>query len=102
MIDLTAQLIPLIRKDPIVSTFDSRTVASHSDEVIASYNQHAATYVEFDLLRDLEQRFIDKIAGSQTPKACLVAHYGYGKTTAAIGLWQACCAAGILAVPPAS
>ncbi|HEU5380805.1 MAG TPA: hypothetical protein VFV38_35735, partial [Ktedonobacteraceae bacterium] len=29
-----------------------------------------------------------------------VAHYGYGKTTAAIGLWEACCEANILAVPP--
>ncbi len=101
MIDLTSQLIPLIQKDPIVSTFDSRTVASHPEEVIASYNQHATTYVEFDLLRDLEQRFIDKVVRSQTPKACLVAHYGYGKTTAAIGLWQVCCSVNILAVPPA-
>lgn len=101
MIDLTTQLIPLIRKEPIVSTFDSRTIISHPEDVVTSYDQHAATYVELDLLRDIGQRFIDKITKSQTPKVCLVARYGYGKTTAAIGLWQACRKAHILSVPPA-
>ncbi len=101
MIDLTAQLIPLIRKEPIVSTFDSRTIISHPEEVVTSYDQHTTTYVELDLFRDMGQRFIEKITESQTPKVCLVARYGYGKTTAAIGLWQACRKAHILAVPPA-
>src|SRR5260370_8209170 len=101
MIDRTTQLIPLLRKDPIVFTFDSRTIISNSEEVITSYDQHATTYVELDLFRDIGRRFIDKIVKSQTPKVCLVARYGYGKTTAAIGLWQACRKAHILAVPPA-
>jgi len=101
MIDLTTRLIPLLQKEPIISTFDSRTIIGQPGEVISSYDQHAATYVELDLLRDLERRFIAKIISSQTPKACLVARYGYGKTTAAIGLWQACRKAHILAVPPA-
>lgn len=100
MIDLKSQLIPLIQKDPIVSTFDSRTVIDHPEEVITVYSQHAATYVKFDAFLNLERRFIDKVVNSLTPKACLVAHYGYGKTTVAIGLWQACCQAHILAVPP--
>lgn len=100
MIDLKVQLVPLLQKDPIVSTFDSRTTIDHPEEVIAAYNLHAATYVKFDLLGDIEQRFIQKITKGLTPKACLVARYGYGKTTAAIGLWQACCKANILAVPP--
>lgn len=101
MIDLTVQLIPLMRKEPIVSTFDSRTIISHPEEVITSYNQHTSTYVELDLFRDVGQRFVEKITKSQTPKVCLVARYGYGKTTAAIGLWQTCRKAHILAVPPA-
>lgn len=101
MIDFTTQLIPLMQKDPIVSTFDSRTLINHPEEVVTSYNRHIITYVETDLLRDLELRFIDMVVRSQTPKACLVARYGYGKTTAAIGLWQACRKSRILAVPPA-
>ena len=100
MIDLKIQLVPLLQKDPIVSTFDSRATIDHPAEVIAAYNLHASTYVKFDLLRDIEQRFINKIIEGLTPKACLVARYGYGKTTAAIGLWQACYKANILAVPP--
>src|SRR5260221_864623 len=101
MIDLTTQLIPLMKKEPILSNFDSRTIINHPKEVIISYDQHATTYVELDLFRDIEHRFIDKIVKSQTPKVCLVARYGYGKTTAAIGLWQACRKAHILSVPPA-
>src|SRR5712691_5282651 len=101
MIDLTTQLIPLLGKEPIISTFDSTTIMSQPEEVIRCYDQHAATYVELGLLRDLEQHFIEKIIRSQTPKACLVARYGYGKTTAVIGMWQACRKAHILAVPPA-
>jgi hypothetical protein len=100
MIELTAQLSPLIEKDPIVSTFDSKAAANQPEEVIARYRQHAATYIGLDPVRDLDRRFIEKLVDSQTPKACLVAHYGYGKTTAAIGLWEACCEANILAVPP--
>src|SRR5260370_14102238 len=88
MIDLTTQLIPLMRKEPIVSTFDSSAIISHPEEVITSYDQHATTYVELDLFRAIEHRFIDKIVKSQTPKVCLVARYWYGKTTAAIRLWQ--------------
>jgi hypothetical protein len=76
MIDLITQLIPLIEKEPIVSTFDSRTIISDPNEVITSYDRHNTTYVELDLLRDLERRFIDKIIRSQTPKVCLVAGMG--------------------------
>lgn len=101
MIDLTTQLHTLIQKEPVVSTFDSRTIISHPEDVVTSYDHHATTYIELDLLRDLGQRFIDRIIHSQTPKVCLVARYGYGKTTAAIGLWQACRKADIVAVPPA-
>jgi hypothetical protein len=101
MIDFITRLDPLMRKEPIVSTFDSRTLIGYPEEVITSYNQHATTYVELDLFRDMGQRFINKIVKSQTPKVCLVARYGYGKTTAAIGIWQACRRAHILAVPPA-
>jgi hypothetical protein len=59
MIDLTSKLTLLIEKDPIVSTFDSKAIISQPNEVITSYNRHAGTYVAFDLLRDLEERFID-------------------------------------------
>ncbi len=101
MNELTTHLTPLLQKEPIISTFDSRTIIYQPEEVITNYVQHAATYVVLDHLRDLEHRFIEKIIKSQTPKACLVARYGYGKTTAAIGLWDSCRRAQILAIPPA-
>lgn len=97
---LATQLAPLIHKDPIVSTFDSRTAFDNPEEVVQQYLRHGTTYVGLDQLRALERRLIDSIVAAQTPKACLVGNYGYGKTTAAIGLWQACEEAGIIAVPP--
>lgn len=102
MPELIAQLSPLTQKEPVVSTFDGPSVADLPEAVAATYSQHAATYVALPPIRDLEQRFIDKLVREQTPKACLIAHYGYGKTTTAIGMWQSCREAKILAVPPAS
>lgn len=102
MPELALQLAPLTQKDPIVSTFDSRVFGEQHKVIISSYEHHAATYIEFDPLRDLEHRFIQKVLAHQTPKACLVGQYGQGKTTAAIGIWQKCQQAGILTTPPAS
>ena len=102
MPELATRLAPLTQKDPIVSTFDSRVFGDQHRAIITNYEHHVATYIEFDPLRDLEHRFIQKVLAHQTPKACLVGQYGQGKTTAAIGIWQGCQKAGILATPPAS
>lgn len=96
------KLEAIAHKDPITSTFPADALRSNPDEVCRSYDWHAATYVEQLELSVLRREFIDRIRSSVTPKACLVAPFGYGKTAAAIGLWDCCRASGLLAVPPIS
>lgn len=45
---------------------------------------------------------MSNILDGRTPKACLVAPFGYGKTTTAIGIWEACGKEQLLAIPPIS
>lgn len=95
-------LSPLIHKAPIVSTYTSQALHIQAADVQESYQWHANTYVEQTPLAELRRRFITSIQEAQTPKACLVAPFGYGKTASAIGVWEACQQANLLAVPPAS
>lgn len=95
-------LSPLIDKAPIVSTYASQALRLQAADVQENYQWHANTYVEQTPLAELRRRFIRSIQESQTPKACLIAPFGYGKTASAIGVWEACQQANLLAVPPTS
>lgn len=90
----------LSAKTPIISTFDLHVLHDNAGHVADHYAWHAATYVEQPTLHELRTGFIEAICQARTPKACIIAPFGYGKTATIIGLWQACQDAHILAVPP--
>jgi hypothetical protein len=89
-------------KEPVVSTFGADALAASPASVRQAYDWHAVTYVEQPAVADLRRSFLEAIRAGITPKACLVAPFGYGKTSTAIGIWHACRESGVLAVPPIS
>lgn len=97
-----SSLLALANKAPIVPTFNAGTLRTASAEVQQTYQWHAGTYVEQPALAYLREAFVAAVRNAQTPKACLIAPFGYGKTASAIGLWSACNAADLLVVPPIS
>lgn len=92
----------LAGKQPIVSTYGADSLRDDAGAVQDAYDWHAATYVEPPPLADLRRAFTTAVRSSDTPKGCLVAPFGYGKTASAIGIWRACQKEGLLAVPPVS
>lgn len=95
-------LASIANKAPIVATFDTQMLHTSVTTVRDAYAFHALTYVEQPIVADLRQRFVQAVQQAHTPKACIVAPFGYGKTATAIGIWDACQQAGLLAVPPIS
>lgn len=95
-------LSAIAAKEPVVSTFGAEALAASAASVRQAYDWHAITYVEQPAVADLRRSFIEAIRAERTPKACLVAPFGYGKTSTAIGIWHDCRESGILAVPPIS
>jgi hypothetical protein len=92
----------LASKQPIVSTYGADALLEGAADVRAAYDWHAATFVEQPPLADVRRGFVEAIQARRTPKGCLVAPFGYGKTASAIGLWRAWQTEGLLAVPPIS
>ncbi len=97
-----SRLFAIAAKDPIVPTFRARALRDTPAEVRDIYAWHASTYVEQPALADLRRFFVDAVLRAQTPKACLIAPFGYGKTASVIGLWNSCSQGGLLVVPPIS
>ena len=95
-------LLTIAGKAPIVPTFNARALRATSAEVQDAYTWQAATYVEQPALAALRASFVAAVQQAKTPKACLIAPFGYGKTASAIGLWSACNQARLLVVPPIS
>jgi cell division protein FtsB len=97
-----SSLLAIATKAPIIPTFSARALRDTSADVRDTYAWHASTYVEQPALAELRQSFVEAVTQAKTPKACLIAPFGYGKTASAIGLWNACAQAGLLVVPPIS
>jgi len=97
-----SRLFAIAAKDPIVPTFRACALRDAPADVRDTYAWHASTYVEQPALADLRRSFVDAVLRAQTPKACLIAPFGYGKTASVIGLWNACSQGGLLVIPPIS
>lgn len=97
-----SRLLAIAAKAPVVPTFSARALRDASTDVRDAYAWHASTYVEQPALAELRRSFVDAVRQAKTPKACLIAPFGYGKTASAIGLWNACFHSGLLVVPPIS
>lgn len=94
-------LTVLAQKPPIVATHVGEFDGNYS-ETLYRYQQEAATFVRAAEIQHYQRRLLDTILTPKTTLGCLVAPFGYGKTSTAIGLWQAALEAGLLAVPPFS
>jgi len=94
-------LTVLAKKPPIVATHVGQFDGNYS-ETLHRYQQEAATFVRTAEIQQYQRRLLDTILTPKTTLGCLVAPFGYGKTSTAIGLWQAALEAELLAVPPFS
>lgn len=92
----------LVNKEPIVATH----VGIFGDDSTRSTYDRYRTETETviiapDILR-YQRQFVQTVLERQTTIACLVAPFGYGKTSTAISIWNACEEAALLAIPPFS
>ena len=88
-------------KPPIVATHVGGFDLDNPDTLLR-YEKEATTYVRPVQLKQYQQRLTDAILNQQTSIACLVAPFGYGKTSTTIDIWQTCRESKILAIPPFS
>lgn len=89
-------------KSPIVATHMGLFDLINLPNTLSRYEGEAATHVQSAVIGQYQQQLISAICGKQTPIGCLVAPFGYGKTSTAINIWHHAAQANILAVPPFS
>lgn len=100
---ISEKLVQLINKPPVVATHvGSFADSENAARTLARYTAEANTHVYQPALQQYHHKFLGIINDSNTAIGCLVAPFGYGKTSAAVGIWHACAQHGILAVPPFS
>jgi len=102
MVSAIEGLNVLVNKEPVVAThvgvFDEET----AHQTYSRYRSESETFVVAPEIHRYQNQFVNTVLENQTTLACLVAPFGYGKTSTAISIWNACEQAGILAVPPFS
>lgn len=91
----------IANKPPIVATHVGGFNIDNFDTVLR-YEKEAATYIRPGQIQQYQQKLLDNILNCKTSIGCLVAPFGYGKTSTAINIWEASKQAGILAIPPFS
>ncbi len=92
----------LANKEPVVATHVGVFDADNAENTYQRYRSETETFVVApDILR-YQRQFVQTVLEQQTTVACLVAPFGYGKTSTAINIWNACQEANLLAVPPFS
>lgn len=74
-----SRLRAIAEKPPIVPTFRACALRDTATDVCHTYSWHAGTFVEQPALTALCQSFVDAVRQAKTPKACLIAPFGYGK-----------------------
>lgn len=95
-------LAVVANKHPIVATHMGLFDLVNLPNTLSRYEGEAATHVQSTVIDQYQQQLISAICGKQTPIGCLVAPFGYGKTSTAINIWHHAAQANILAVPPFS
>lgn len=102
MIPAIEGLNVLVNKEPVVATHVGVFDKESAHETYVRYRSESETFVVAPEIHRYQNQFVSTILDNQTTLACLVAPFGYGKTSTAISIWNACEQAGILAVPPFS
>lgn len=92
----------LVHKEPIVATHIGEFSA---DAAVFTYNRYAnerLTFVTTPEIQEYQDALIQTVLDHRTAIGCLVAPFGYGKTSTAISIWQTCEEANLLGIPPFS
>lgn len=92
----------LANKEPVVATHVGIFDYESAEQTYHRYHSETTTFVVSPDIQRYQHQFVQTILENQTTIACLVAPFGYGKTSTAISVWKSCEEAGLLAVPPFS
>ncbi len=90
----------ILSKKPVIHTRFAEQFISQPHDVESAYNHHFHTHISLGDTDDFARRLIERTISAKTPKAAVIAPWGYGKTSTLIFTWRACEAAHILTVPP--
>lgn len=92
----------LANKEPVVATHVGAFDYESAQQTYHRYHSETTTFVVSPDIQRYQRQFVQTVLENQTTIACLVAPFGYGKTSTAISVWKSCEEAGLLAVPPFS
>lgn len=92
----------LAEKEPVVATHVGIFDSDNIEQTYWRYQNETTTFVVSPEILQYQKQFIQTILEQKTTLACLVAPFGYGKTSTAINIWKASMDAGLLAIPPFS
>lgn len=102
MVSAIKGLKVLANKEPVVATHVGVFNTETARETYSRYHAEWETFVVVPDIQKYQNQFVATVRDGQTTLACLVAPFGYGKTSTAISIWNACEKAEILAIPPFS
>jgi hypothetical protein len=92
----------LANKEPVVATHVGQFNPEATAATFMRYGNEQQTFVVTPAIQKYQSSLVQTVLENQTAIGCLVAPFGYGKTSTAISIWRACDDAGLLAVPPFS
>lgn len=96
------ELETLAAKPPVVATHIGGFDTESALRTFIRYEAEAETYVQMPEIRRYEQKFIETLLQPKPVVGCLVAPFGYGKTSTAIHIWKTCREEGLCVIPPFS
>lgn len=95
------ELEVIASKPPIVATHVG-DFSQGSDATVQRYEEENATFIRPPAVQSYQRRLMSNILKGDTSVGCLVAPFGYGKTSTAIDVWSTAADSNLLAVPPFS
>lgn len=95
-------LATIREKQPIVATHVGAFSEANFQHTLTRYELEASTHVRPSEVTKYKQRLVEAIKEQKTPVGCLVAPFGYGKTSTMVDIWHGCNQANVLAIPPFS
>lgn len=90
----------IINKEEIVKTQSADDIINNPDKVEEYYKIHVHTHISLGGVKEFENRLFENIKNNKSSVGCIIAKYGYGKTSTLIDWWSKCEKSGIIAVPP--
>ena len=100
--DINTGISTLIKKEPVVATHVGIFDHDSAELTYKRYRAETTTFVISPDIHRYQSEFIQKVLEQKTTIACLVAPFGYGKTSTAINIWNACEDKNIMTIPPFS